>query len=87
MFYLDKRKERQREKRKVGRHPGLLLIDSPRAQEVSDNDVNSLMEGLKKLTTELPFLQIIIASRATEVILNKIDKDHRKYAKGDDVDE
>ena len=72
------------EKRKVGRHPGLLLIDSPRAQEVSDNDVNSLMEGLKKLTTELPFLQIIIASRATEVILNKIDKDHRKYAKGDD---
>lgn len=72
------------EKRKVGRHPGLLLIDSPSAQEVSDNDVNSLMEGLKKLTTELPFLQIIIASRATDVILNQIDIDHRKHAKGDD---
>jgi len=72
------------EKRKVGRHPGILLIDSPGAQEVSDKDVNSLIEGLKKLTTELPFLQIIIASRATDVILNQIDKNHRKYAKGND---
>jgi tetratricopeptide (TPR) repeat protein len=72
------------EKRKVGRHPGLLLIDSPGAQEVSDNDVNSLIEGLKELTTELPFLQIIIASRATDVILNQIDIDHRKHAKGND---
>ncbi len=40
------------EKRKVGRHPGLLLIDSPGAQEVSDHDLNSFIEGLKQLTTE-----------------------------------
>lgn len=71
------------EKRKVGRHPGLLLIDSPSAQEVSDKDLNSLIEGLKELTQELPFLQIIIASRATEVILNHIDEDHRKHAIND----
>lgn len=72
------------EKRKVGRHPGLLLIDSPSAQEVSDKDLNSLIEGLKVLAKELPFLQIIIASRATEVILNHIDEAHRKHAIGED---
>ena len=71
------------EKEKVGRHPGLLLIDSPGAQEVSDQDLNNLIEGLKQLTIELPFLQIIIASRASDVILSQIDKTHRKHAKGD----
>ena len=71
------------EKQKVGRHPGLLLIDSPGAQEVSDQDLNSLIEGLKQLTEELPFLQIIIASRASDVILSQIDKNHRKHAIGD----
>lgn len=71
------------EKQKVGRHPGLLLIDSPGAQEVSDQDLNSLIEGLKELSQELPFLQIIIASRASTVILSQIEKSHRKYATGD----
>jgi len=72
------------EKKHVGRHPGLLLIDSPGAQEVSDPDLNSLIEGLKKLTIELPFLQLIIASRASDVITNQIDINHRKHAIGDD---
>jgi hypothetical protein len=71
------------EKENVGRHPGILLIDSPGAQEVSDKDLNSLIEGLKQLTKELPFLQIIIASRASDVILSQIDKNHRKHAIGD----
>lgn len=71
------------EKQNVGRHPGLLIIDSPAAQEVADKDLNSLIEGLKQLTTELPFLQIIIASRASDVILSQIDKNHRKHAIGD----
>lgn len=72
------------EKKQVGRHPGLLLIDSPGAQEISDHDLNNLIEGLKNLTVELPFLQIIIASRASDVILDQIDESRRKYAKGDD---
>lgn len=71
------------EQEKVGRHPGLLLIDSPGAQEVSDKDLNNLIEGLKKLSEELPFIQIIIASRASDVILSQIDEKHRKHAKGD----
>lgn len=72
------------ERKQVGRHPGLLLIDSPGAQEVSDHDLNSLIEGLKQLTIELPFLQIIVASRASNVIINQIEEDHRKHAKGND---
>ena len=70
------------EKKQVGRHPGLLLIDSPGAQEVSPHDLDMLVDGLKKLATELPFLQIIIASRSSDVILKQIDESNRKYAKG-----
>ena len=70
------------EKEGVGRHPGLLLIDSPGAQEVSEHDLNMLIQGLKELSKELPFLQIIIASRSSKVILNQIDRNYRKYATG-----
>lgn len=72
------------ERRKVGRHPGILLIDSPGAQEISDQDLESLIKGLKTLSSELSFLQIFIASRASKVILKHIDEKHRKYAKGND---
>ena len=72
------------ERKKVGRHPGILLIDSPGAQEISDKDLESLIRGLKTLSNELSFIQIFVASRASEVILKHIDKEDRKYAKGND---
>jgi hypothetical protein len=72
------------ENKGIGRHPGLLLIDSPRREEITDKDVAQIVYGLKTLTKELPYLQVFLAATASEGILGYFDEDHRKYAKGDD---
>lgn len=71
------------EERKLGRHPGFLIIDSPAAQEVNREDLNNLIAGLENLCKELPHLQIIVASVANETLLEHIPMTHRKYAEGD----
>jgi len=71
------------EKKGIGRHPGLLLIDSPRSEEMVEDDVSQLIDGLAKLTQELPHLQIIVAATSSESILSHIDESNRKYAQGD----
>jgi hypothetical protein len=72
------------EERKLGRHPGFLIIDSPAAQEVNQEDLNNLIAGLEELQSSLPSLQIILASVANETLLNHVDEEHRIYAKGQD---
>ncbi len=71
------------EKRGIGRHPGILLIDSPKAEEMVEEDVDHLVGGLLKLTKDLPHIQIILAATSSESILRYLDEDHRKYAQGD----
>jgi len=72
------------EKRGVGRHPGFLIIDSPASQDVAEKDLQELIGGLQELTVELPYLQVIIASKANPVLLELIPESNRKYANGDD---
>lgn len=69
------------EKRGIGRHPGLLLIDSPGNEEMVEDDINQLINGLLELTQELPHLQVIVAATSSESILFHIDGTHRKYAR------
>lgn len=71
------------EERGIGRHPGLILIDSPKTEEIVENDVEKLVGGLFNLTQRLPHLQIILATTSSNSILSNIDKNHRKYAEGD----
>lgn len=71
------------EKKGIGRHPGLLLIDSPGSEEMVEDDVSQLISGLVELTQELPHLQVIVAATSSESILSHIDETHRKYAQGD----
>jgi len=48
-----------------------------------EDDVSQLIDGLAKLTQELPHLQIIVAATSSESILSHIDESNRKYAQGD----
>lgn len=72
------------EEQKVGRHPGFLIIDSPAAHEVNKDDLNNLISGLEELRETLPSLQIFLASVANNTLLEHVDENHRKYAKGTD---
>jgi hypothetical protein len=68
----------------VGRYPGLLVIDSPAAQEVTATDLAQLMAGLQEVALEHEQLQVFIASIASEVILDCVKDEHTRRATGDD---
>jgi DNA repair exonuclease SbcCD ATPase subunit len=46
----------------VATHPGLLLIDSPRSEEVQDDDAAALLIALEQLCAETPGLQILVTT-------------------------
>jgi len=71
------------ERRHVGRHPGLLMIDSPGAQEVAREDLDQLIGGLEEVSKEFSHLQVFIAARSSEAVLSHVPSQRMRYAKGD----
>ncbi len=70
------------EARGIGRHPGLLMIDSPAAQEVSPVDVDHLVAGLQKVSNKLPHFQVFVAGISSKAITDHIPKTHRREVVG-----
>ncbi|KWC42409.1 large ATP-binding protein [Burkholderia ubonensis] len=70
------------EDRGIGRHPGLLMIDSPAAQEVSPEDVDHLVAGLQEMSGKLPHMQVFVAGITSKAITDHIPTTHRQQASG-----
>lgn len=70
------------EARGIGRHPGLLMIDSPAAQEVSPVDVDHLIAGLQKVFTKLPHFQVFVAGISSKAITDHIPAVNRCEVSG-----
>lgn len=70
------------EARGIGRHPGLLMIDSPAAQEVSPTDVDHLIAGLQAVFTKLPHFQVFVAGISSKAITDHIPKANRREVAG-----
>lgn len=49
--------------RGVGRHPGILFIDTPGAQELARGDLEAMAKGLASLCDDLPSLQVFVATK------------------------
>ncbi|MEV6781190.1 hypothetical protein [Streptomyces sp. NPDC051098] len=64
----------------VGRHPGLLLLDSAGAQETIDVDLAEVLSQLKGICEETPGLQVITATAKRDVATSVIPGDHLKVA-------
>jgi hypothetical protein len=71
------------EQRGVGRHPGILFIDTPGAQEVRPKDLEALAHGLAEVATELPGLQIFVATRHVAEFFDVVPQAHRRVATGE----
>ncbi|WP_374497311.1 hypothetical protein [Vogesella indigofera] len=56
----------------IGRHPGVLLVDSVGSHEVVNEDVSQIVTGLAKLSESLPTIQIFIAGIKNDVILQHV---------------
>lgn len=70
------------EARGIGRHPGLLMIDSPAAQEVSPVDVDHLVAGLQAVSSKLPHFQVFVAGRSSRAITDHIPEANRREVAG-----
>ncbi|GAA3570709.1 hypothetical protein [Streptomyces osmaniensis] len=64
----------------VGRHPGLLLLDSPGAQETIDVDLAEVLGQLKSICEETPGLQVITATAKRDLATTVIPADRLKAA-------
>ncbi len=72
------------EQRGIGRHPGLLLIDSPGAAEMVEKDYAALVAGLKQLTGDIPHTQVFMAAINSDVVRQHVPSKNMRYAAGDD---
>jgi hypothetical protein len=59
----------------VGRHPGLLLIDSPGGEEMVEGDVAAILGELETVCHELPTLQIVCATARAAQVRNALPED------------
>ncbi|WP_329448969.1 hypothetical protein OG906_42360 (plasmid) [Streptomyces sp. NBC_01426] len=64
----------------VGRHPGLLIIDSPGAEEVDRGDLELMLEGLVQLTETAPRLQVVVATARGQEVASVIPEDQLRLA-------
>ncbi len=71
------------ERRGLGRHPGLLLIDSPGANEMVGQDYASLVAGLAELVEEIGHIQVFVAAVNNDTIRGHVSGDKVRYASGD----
>ena len=64
----------------VGRHPGLILIDSPGAQETIAAALSEVLSQLQAICEETPHLQVITATANREVATSVIHQDRLRLA-------
>lgn len=60
----------------IGRHPGVLLLDSVGNAEVVNEDVAQITEGLAKLSESLPTVQVFLAGIENDAILRHVPRDN-----------
>ncbi len=64
----------------VGRHPGLLLIDSPGNEEVAQENLVDMLDELKNVTTETGGLQMFVVLRGEAKLFLDLPADRLKSA-------
>lgn len=69
----------------VGRHPGLLMVDSPGAQEITPEDLSEFVIGLQEVAQEFQHLQVFIAGIASSAITESIPAERTRCAYGTDT--
>ncbi|MBK1838403.1 hypothetical protein JHL17_13365 [Azospirillum sp. YIM B02556] len=68
----------------VGRHPGVLFVDSPAgAEEIIQEDVDELLDGLASLEETMPWFQVFVATTKVDAVADRVRPDHARIADGE----
>lgn len=68
--------------RGFGRHPGLLVLDSPAAQEMTVEDFAALLASVQATVAKTEDIQIIVGAIARPELTAIVPKTHALHAKG-----
>lgn len=71
------------ERRGHGRHPGLIVLDSPAAQEMSHQDFAALVESVVTAVDEFPNVQIVVGAVNRQELITCVPRERRRHAEGD----
>jgi hypothetical protein len=69
-------------KRGYGRHPGILVLDSPAATEMSHDDFAALIGAIHKAVAEIAGVQILVGAVIRSELEPVVPMSNRKEAKG-----
>lgn len=64
-----------------GHHPGLLFIDSPGSEELSETDLSAMMSEICSLTAETQNLQIFVSSARGKSLSGAVSSDQQIWPK------
>jgi hypothetical protein len=64
----------------IGRHPGLLLVDSPGTEEAHKDNLDTMLAALRNATDASPDMQVLVASTASQALEQNIDPANRWIA-------
>ncbi|OBR53105.1 hypothetical protein A6456_09070 [Paraburkholderia tropica] len=64
-----------------GHHPGLLFIDSPGSEELSEGDLSAMMSEIRSLTDETQNLQIFVSSARGASLANVVSENQQIWPK------
>jgi hypothetical protein len=67
----------------VGRHPGLLFIDSPAAEEIPEANLETILTALQQVAADND-IQVFVATRYGNVVKKILSDDHVIVAEGED---
>ncbi len=70
--------------RGMGRHPGLLILDSPGAEEVVDTDFHEMLASVSRVAREMGGVQVFIGTIYRKELEGVVPSSHRRHAKGSD---
>lgn len=66
----------------IGRHPGLLILDSPAAEEMPEKDLATMVKALTSVAEEAE-MQIFVATRHGRPLIDLLPAPSRVVAEGD----
>src|SRR6476469_3663797 len=65
----------------IGRHPGFLVLDSPSAEEMPEEDLATMVKALQDVEGEAE-MQIFVATRNAAPLVDLLPKANRVVAEG-----
>lgn len=64
----------------IGRHPGLLTVDSPGSEEATQESLEAMLRAIQQVAADAPDMQVIVATTRAQSLEDFLSPEHRRIA-------